>query len=123
MLETSVSCTWCKSQQKENLQTFVCRWQQVANLSYHSAPVLSLAHVRTCLGQHQIVFSGATDGAVAVWDCAAHSGIVGDQQPLLALPGMHQSGVNAMSAAVMATSEGALQLSVAFQDIARGSGH
>ncbi|BDA49006.1 probable WD repeat-containing protein 6 at N-terminal half [Coccomyxa sp. Obi] len=82
------------------------RWVQVANLSYHGAPVLSLEHVRTWLGQHNIIFSGATDGAVAVWDCAAHSDIVGDQQPLLALPDMHQSGVNAMSAAVVATSEG-----------------
>ncbi len=78
----------------------------MANLSYHSAPVLSLAHVSACLERHHIIISGATDGAVAVWDCAAHLNTVGDQEPLLAIPDMHQSGVNAMSAAVVATSEG-----------------
>lgn len=78
----------------------------MAILSYHSAPVLSLAHITTCMEQHHIVFSGATDGAVAVWDCAAHLEFVSNQRPLLALPDMHQSGVNAMSAAVVASSEG-----------------
>lgn len=90
----------------ERYCSHVCRWQQVANLSYHSAPVLSLAHVSACLERHHIIISGATDGAVAVWDCAAHLNTVGDQEPLLAIPDMHQSGVNAMSAAVVATSEG-----------------
>ena len=95
----------------------------MANLSYHSAPVLSLAHVKTCLGQHHIIFSGATDGAVAAWDCTTHSGSVADQQPLLALPDMHQSGVNAMSAAVLGTSKGKWQFSVAVYWMALNSGH
>ncbi len=77
----------------------------MANLCYHTAPVLSLAHASISGGQSQLVISGATDGAVAVWDCANVTD--GDeQQPVLALPGLHQSGVNAMSAACLESCKG-----------------
>ena len=78
----------------------------MANLCYHTAPVLSLAHASISGGQSQLVISGATDGAVAVWECASDVTDGDEQQPVLALPGLHQSGVNAMSAACLESSEG-----------------
>lgn len=93
------------------------QWRPAATLQHHTCPVLCTAHCR--LGPdgggdqpRQVVCSGATDGAVAVWDvtaaaaaAAAGSGDPGGagQQPavlapLLVLPGVHQSGVNALAA-------------------------
>jgi len=82
----------------------------VARLSYSTTPVLSLAHVELPLRDCHLLFSGATDGAVAVWDCTQQADDIAKKQPLLALPGVHQSGVNAMSAACTQCFSGAEHL-------------
>lgn len=80
----------------------------MASLSYSTTPVLSLAHVELPLRECHLVFSGATNGAVAVWDCTQQADDIAEQQPLLALPGVHQSGINAMSAACTQCFSGAV---------------
>ena len=100
-----------------------------AMLTYHSCPVLSLAQLLVepapqpaVLNEQQasgnssaqdgsalgsacrLAFSGATDGSLAVWDVGSIAAGQQQQQqvvePLLALPAWHQSGINALHAAV-----------------------
>lgn len=92
----------------------------MATLDYHSAPVISLLHLavpeqpaadrpsdvispsnHSTSTTHHLVFSGATDGGIAVWDLSEAATAAGGSalQPILALPAAHQSGVNALSVA------------------------
>ena len=91
-------------------------------LDHHSSPVLCLAtlamapstqqaggspdHV-SMHGRQRLIFSGATDGSLAVWDLspAALAAAAGQLQPMLAVPGAHQSGVNDISAACSGNGE------------------
>ena len=94
------------------------RWEPAARLDHHCSPVLSLATLAIAPSTQQagsspeheslhssrsrrLVFSGATDGSLAVWDLSgvALAAAAGQLHPLLAIPGAHQSGVNAISAA------------------------
>lgn len=110
------------------------QWKEVAALRHHEYPVLCTAYCclqgglvggadgTACSAQaRHIVCSGASDGSVALWDVTAAAAawtagavdggsiVDGQQQqqvqPLLALEGLHQSGVNGM--AVTAAGEGA----------------
>jgi hypothetical protein len=95
-----------ESDRANGLSVVICRWEQVSSLCYHAAPVLSLAHASIPSTSCQLVFSGATDGAVAVWNCGNNVSGVDEQHPVLTIPGLHQSGVNAMSAECLESSEG-----------------
>lgn len=95
-----------ESDRANGSSVIICRWEQVSSLCYHAAPVLSLAHASIPTTSCQLVFSGATDGAVAVWNCGISVSGVDEQQPVLSIPCLHQSGVNAMSAECLESSEG-----------------
>lgn len=100
------------------------QWRAAAALQHHTSPVLCTAHCLLEPGPcsssgsqaRHIVCSGATDGAVALWDVTAAAAAAaaastsgggaegGDAAapavaPLLVLGGIHESGVNAMAAA------------------------
>lgn len=107
------------------LQVEECSWGSAAQLHHHSHPVLSVASLqldaaslpasqpdlstldsRACASSMTLAFSGATDGGVAVWDLTQlsegyqpSSSPLPSLQPVRVLPGLHQSGVNAMSVA------------------------
>lgn len=75
-------------------------WQVAADMCFHESPVLSIS-IRDIEGR-TFVTSGATDGGIALWDISSAlqgfgSGESAQQlRPLLALPQVHQSGVNAL---------------------------
>ena len=75
-------------------------WQVAADMCFHESPVLSIS-IRDIEGR-KFVASGATDGGVALWDISSAlqgfvPGVSAQQlRPLLALPQVHQSGVNAL---------------------------
>ena len=85
------------------VHTLLRRWEAVATLNHHSCPVLCLATLAMAPSTQQaggspehvsmhrrrrLVFSGATDGSLAVWDLspAALAAAAGPLQPLLAMP-------------------------------------
>lgn len=85
------------------------RWRFVAVLHSGSCPVLALDCVVTADGGVWL-FSGATDGTVAVWDASAavrHAmaapeeapGVLPELSPSLVLQHAHQSGVNSLRVA------------------------
>ncbi|CAG9465251.1 unnamed protein product [Pedinophyceae sp. YPF-701] len=83
----------------EARRTFV----EVASLHHHASPVLALAQMK--VAGRQLVVSGDTAGAVAVWDLtdAVSAGAPRDDAPAAVRPacvcaGVHQSGVNAIAA-------------------------
>ena len=103
----------------------------MSNLEWHSCPVLSLALLEltedsasqgqsdTCPSLSPaspgcLLVSGGTDGGLALWHLQQHglaacpgqaAGQV-EAQRVLCLPGLHQSGVNAASIAIMPHAEG-----------------
>lgn len=125
------------------LDTLDHSWTQLASMTHHCCPVISLAHLpspsppsahrqpftvsKTRPGdaredvrhigapahQQHLLFSGATDGSIAVWDvsavvsssqsCASGSDKIGTSlqplQPIMVLPAVHTAGVNAISVA------------------------
>ena len=102
------------------VHTLLRRWEAVATLNHHSCPVLCLTTLAMAPSTQQaggspghvsmqrrrrLVFSGATDGSLAVWDLspAALAAAAGPLQPLLSMPCAHQSGVNAVSAACLSS--------------------
>jgi hypothetical protein len=82
------------------------RWRFVAVLYTGSCPVLALDCVTAADGGTWL-FSGATDGTVAVWDATAAvrnalaeaPGVLPELLPSLVLRHAHQSGVNSLSVA------------------------
>ena len=108
-------------------------WTLLAELRHHTCPVISLAHPaggapgpRICPGGHpggesataqrQLLFSGGTDGGIAIWDVSAAVSAAAERScgsadsaggaaaaaklaPLAVLQGVHQSGVNSLAAA------------------------
>lgn len=96
------------------------QWRRAAMLEHHSTPVLctaqcSLAVPACSFGSHHlqchVVCSGATDGVLAVWDVTDAAAAAGEGgggcpaeeppalAPLLALTGLHQSGLNDVAVA------------------------
>lgn len=115
-----------------------CRWTTVSLLQHHTCPVLCLDHItldngdpypiheHPCANQHgsataihssrTLVFSGGTDGSVAVWcltsrEEAASGDALAAHAPVLTLEGFHQSGVNTMSVASTGRHQGGPGLS------------
>ena len=103
----------------------------MSNLEWHSCPVLSLALLMLTEDSAKeglrdsvspqlpvlpgcLLVSGATDGGLALWHlqqkgmAASHRQAAGcvEAQRLLCLPGIHQSGVNAASIAIMPQAQG-----------------
>jgi hypothetical protein len=91
-----------------------CSWATAAELSHHRSPVLCLASVALPppgAGQQAVLLaSGATDGSVALWRLDPALGGAGAQggglelRPLCVLQGLHQSGVNDLSLALLPAS-------------------
>jgi hypothetical protein len=108
-------------------------WRLLAELRHHTCPAISLAHLASgapgptvCPGSHpggepataqrQLLFSGGTDGGIAIWDVSAAVSAAAERScgsadsaggaaaaaklaPLAVLQGVHQSGVNSLAAA------------------------
>lgn len=104
-------------------------WTSLAELRHHTCPAISLAHLPgDATGLHaghpaaesasgrQLLFSGGTDGGIAIWDvstavaaaadrssdaaaCAGGALAVAQLAPVTVLQGVHQSGVNSLAAA------------------------
>ena len=123
----------CVSPLMWDLQVEQRQWHTVAALRHHATPVLCTASLAVGAppaahgtrprppAPALLVFSGATDGGIAVWDLSlnAHLHAAGSGSetigrgpdrrgggappqalaPVCTLDGLHQSGVNAMSAA------------------------
>ena len=116
-------CTDLSARRRQGASSRLQQWHVAAALRHHARPVLCTAHaalpatadgpVASSRRQRHLVCSGSTDGSVAVWDvthaaaaaaAAAPSAHAQWQQPqgqlppelppLLALEGVHQSGVN-----------------------------
>jgi hypothetical protein len=81
------------------------RWSFVAALQLGRCPVLAMSHL--AVGDAHWLVSGATDGAVAVWDVTSVTSVAAPQPaaaqtvllPAAVLRCAHQSGVNAVCAA------------------------
>ena len=98
-------------------------WHHAAGLCFHESPVLSTTLQN--IGGRTIVASGATDGSIAVWDIstvirAFRPGAEALQlRPVLEVPGVHQSGVNALHLCTLcppgvdSPGQGGVQFSVA----------
>ena len=101
-----------------------CEWRQLAVLEHHASPVLSMAAAGRRVGgggpgAAGLLLTGSTSGEVAAWQldqllsaCGGASssscGGGGGQQaaavvvrPAAVLPGVHQSGVNALAAQLL----------------------
>ena len=87
----------------------MCRWSTAAQMVFHTSPVLSTCCTGQTNQQHTIC-SGASDGSVAVWGMSSHelgsisastagAGVLPHLQPSWNCLGVHQSGINAISAA------------------------
>lgn len=122
-----------------------CTWHNTAQLQYHTHPVISLAKVSlgslnaagsssntttstgTSLADSYLVFSGATDGSIAAWLISHGGGMPGPHpaaaadalpalEPVLPVPGAHQSGVNGLAVSWWDPSQGLLALVSAGDD-------
>lgn len=100
-------------------RTASASWRPVALLRHHACPVLCTVHCKLETGgrERHLLLSGSTDGCVALWDLTplvaayqssgAEDGWAPPQlAPLLALPSVHQSGVNAVAAAPLQPASG-----------------
>lgn len=83
------------------------QWKAIAYLKYHKCPVLSL----TCTGNNSSVYSGATDGCIAIWNVqtlvdkfltsSREEWVTASHLPVHTFDNAHQSGVNCLTAITM----------------------
>lgn len=101
----------CLGTSRADRQISFCQsWAPVAQLVYHTTPVLSLRCLELNYGEGRdhtmtVVVSGGTDGSLVVWNLADNSLAMresgGDNNkemhPAAIIPNIHQSGINDLS--------------------------